>query len=416
MILVEILTVAALVALSGVVALARLSALGISDSRLRTLREEGFRRAQTLTSVQERVHAVSLGARLLSDTLALAAVGVAALSQGASFGEGTGWVDVLLAGTAAVLARSLFAPLLAARNPVRVGLAMAPLLLFLSRLISPPARVLSRLFPTASKNGGDEIRAGERELIDLRELGREEGVIEEAESRLVERAFRLDELDARDVMVPRVDIFAWPASLTTGEVHRELEDVPYSRIPVYGDSIDDVTGVVHVRDIYRQLAGGRTDMRLGELARRPMFVPPSRSCAELVADFRTRRVHLGIVADEFGGTDGLVTLEDVIEELVGEIQDETDVEPEEIVRAGDAELLCGGGVDLREIAEALKVTFPKGEHRSLNGLILDERGRIPESGEHLKIGEVGIEITGRTDSRVTRAKVTRLASRGDAGA
>ena len=394
--------VVALLAASGTVTTAHLAALGIRGSRLRTLQEEGFRRADTLARVQENAGAVSLTAHLLADALALAAVGVGFLYRTFTLGDGPGWLDLVIGGALVIVVRNLTA----ARHPVRLGLIAAPALMMLGRLGAPLDRLASKAVPAPGNNGGE--KSGERELNEIRELGREEGVIEEAESRLVERAFRLDELSARDVMVPRVDIFAWPESLTTREVHEELAEVPYSRVPVYGESIDDVTGVVHVRDIYRRLAAGDSTDRLGKLARRPLFVAPSRSCSELVADFRSHRVHLGIVADEFGGTDGLVTLEDVIEELVGEIQDETDLEAAEPIRTGSDELLCGGGTDLREIAEALGVTFPRSEHRSLNGLILEGRGGIPERGEQLDLGEVRVEITGRTDSRVTRARVIRL--------
>lgn len=392
-----------LLGLVGAVAAVRLSVQRIGRSRLRTLREEGFQGAETLAKVQDRARLARASAHLVEDILSLTALGVGVANRTFTLGEGPFWLDLVFGGAVLVLARNLLPQVVALHYPVRVGLSGAPPLLALAKVAAPVVRLARR----SSGNGGEAPRAGERELREIREIGREEGVIEEAESRLVERAFRLDELAAKDVMVPRVDMFAWPEELTTGAVHAQLEGVPFSRVPVYGESIDDVKGVVHLRDVYRQLAAGATETRLAELARRPMFVPPSRSCAELLSDFRARRVHLGIVADEFGGTDGLVTLEDVVEELVGEIHDETDIAEEAFVHTGEGQVLCGGGADLRDVAEALGITFPKGEHRSVNGLILEERGRIPERGESLVIGDVRVEVTGRTDSRVTRARLTK---------
>ena len=405
------LPVVVLILLAGGITAAYVAAFRIGSSRLRTLREEGFGGAETLDRVRRRTGLVAAGAQTVAGACSLAALGTGIVGHTFTLGDGPAWADALVGVLVVVMFGHVVPHVLAARYPVRIALSSAGLLLTISRVVVPLARRIIRLEEAVGGgNGHDEASAGERELREIHDIGREEGIIEEAESRLVERAFRLDELTARDVMVPRVDMFSWQADLTTGDVHPQLANVPFSRIPVFGESIDDITGVVHVRDVYRQLAAGRTGDRLGDLARSPMFVPPSRSCAELLTDFRSRRVHLGIVADEFGGTDGLVTLEDVIEELVGEIHDETDVDEEELERIGEHQVVCAGGIDLRDVEEALGIAFPKGEHRSLNGLILGERGRVPERGASLEIGEVRIDILGRTDARVTRAQVTRLVS------
>jgi len=228
---------------------------------------------------------------------------------------------------------------------------------------------------------------------------------------LVERAFRLDELTAWDVMVPRVDIFAWKREMTVADVLEGLEDLPYSRVPVYRDSVDDVTGIVYVRELYERIAAGQQDVKLAELSHEPFFVPGSLSCAQLLSDFQARRIHMGLVADEFGGTDGLVTLEDVLEELVGEIHDETDVEEEEILRLSETQLECDAGVDVREINEALHVSLPKDEHRSLNGLILEELGHVPAEGDSFEAAGVRIDIVEASETQVLRARVTRLTAK-----
>ena len=230
----------------------------------------------------------------------------------------------------------------------------------------------------------------------------------------MERAFRLDELTAWDVMVPRVDIFAWKEELTLQDIVGELAAVPYSRVPVYRESVDDVTGIVYVREAYERFVRGDREVTLGELARDPFFVPGSLSLTQLLQDFQARRIHLGIVADEFGGTDGLVTLEDILEELVGEIRDETDLEEEEIVRISDGVVECDAGVDVRDLDDALGVALPKVEHRSLNGFILEELGRVPPAGESFERAGVRIEILAATETQVLRARLTKLATR-DAG-
>jgi putative hemolysin len=175
--------------------------------------------------------------------------------------------------------------------------------------------------------------------------------------------------------------------------------------------VDDVTGIVYVREAYTQVARGGLDMTLGALSRDPFFVPGSLSLTDLLRGFQARRIHMGIVADEFGGTDGLVTLEDVLEELVGEIVDETDVEEEPIVRVGDDVVVCDAAVDLRDLDEALGVSLRQGEHRSLNGFILDELGHVPDEGETFETEGVQVEVVEATETHVRRARLTRLRER-----
>ncbi|MCI0434570.1 MAG: hemolysin family protein, partial [Gemmatimonadetes bacterium] len=246
-----------------------------------------------------------------------------------------------------------------------------------------------------------------REIRHLTALGHVEGAIEEHERELIERAFRLDETQAWDIMTPRVDIVAWRGSLALKDVAIDLGTVRYSRIPIYGQTIDDVRGVLYVRDAYRALVSGQRDVLLKDLAREPLVVPGSVPLSKLLRDFQTRRIHMAIVVDEYGGTDGLVTLEDVIEELVGEIVDEKDVAVEPITRVSRTEIVALGEVDLREINHYFNAALPQLEHRSLNGYLLEELGRVPEPGESFERDGISIEVLEATDTQVTRARLKR---------
>ena len=144
-------------------------------------------------------------------------------------------------------------------------------------------------------------------------------------------------------------------------------------------------------------------------ARRSSF-PGSLSLAKLLADFRARRVHVGIVADEFGGTDGLITLEDVLEELVGDIVDETDVDEDLVTRLSPEEVIASGGAELRDLNERFGVSLPEDENRSLNGFILEELGRVPEPGTILEAEGVKIEVVKASETQVIRARIRRIAS------
>lgn len=233
------------------------------------------------------------------------------------------------------------------------------------------------------------------------------GEVGEHRRRILEGAARLEERRAWDVMTPRVDVFAWPASLSLADIAPRLRGVSFSRIPVYGDDIDDVRGVLYVRDAYDALVAGQRDVSLASLAREPLVVPGTLPLTRLLGEFQARRIHMGLVIDEYGGLDGLVTLEDVLEELVGDIVDETDVEEQAIVRVSRGEALVEGSADLREINHQLNVALPVLEHRSLNGWLLDELGRVPRPGETVERDGVRIRVLEATETQVLRARVTR---------
>jgi CBS domain containing-hemolysin-like protein len=298
----------------------------------------------------------------------------------------------------------------AVNNALPFALFLAPGLLILTRAMSPVLGVLGRLARVRPERRDQAINPiTETEIRHLTALGHVEGGIEAHERELIERAFRLDETQAWDIMTPRVDIFAWPDSLQLKEIATELGTALYSRIPVYGDTIDDVTGVLYVRDAYKALISGQRDVPLKSLAREPLIVPGSVPLSKLLRDFQTRRIHMAIVVDEYGGTDGLVTLEDVIEELVGEIVDETDVAEEPITKVSRTEIVAVGDVDLREINHFFNMSLPLLEHRSLNGYLLEELGRVPEPGETVERDGITIEVLEATDTQVTRARLRRLA-------
>ena len=394
--------------LSATLTAAQTAAFQVSKSRMRTLKSEGFKGAEALAEVRTRAGDVGSSVRLITGVLNLGALGI-----GVATGVLTleGWpsaIIVMIAVAIVIVFADVLPRSIAARHPVRLALAFASGLLSLTqwtRWISGP---VSKLEDALVRNSEDELSIEERELREIQEIGQEEGVLEESENLLVERAFRLDELTAWDAMVPRVDIFAWQEDLSLSEIIDGLPDVPYSRVPVYKDSVDDVTGILYVREAYERISQGMHDLKLHQISRPPFFVPGSLSLAQLMRDLQAKRIHMGIVADEFGGTDGLVTLEDVLEELVGEIHDETDVEEEEIRQVSSNQIECDAGVDVRDINQALGVTLPKLEHRSLNGLILEELGHVPSVGEELRCDDVQIEIMQATETQVIRAQLTRL--------
>ena len=387
--------------------------LKVTDSKARILVGEGFAGADALDALRTGEAATSPLVILRAIcNLAAAAAGVGAAA--AAWGPRGMWIGGPLVIIVVLLAGELGPRALAARRPVRLALAAAPFLRASSRFFSRvffPLLALGRLFSRGSET--DESSPDEMQAREALEIGSGAGIVDPDERRLIERAFKLDELNAWDAMTPRVDIVAWQQSRRLGDILPELAEVPHSRVPVYGDSIDDVTGILHVRDAYRAYVAGQRDVPLSELAREAMFVPGSLSLARLLADFRARRMHMGIVADEFGGTDGLITLEDVLEELVGEIVDETDLDEDPLTRVSPDEVVASGAAELREINDRFAFDLPEGENRSLNGFILEELGQVPVPGRVLTAGDVRIEVLEASETQVLRARLRRDGGRGE---
>ena len=394
--------------MSAALTAAQTAASKVSDSRLRTLQNEGFKGADALATLRGKESDVGSSIRLITGGLNLSMLGIGVATGVLTLERGPPILDVIFGVVVVIMLADVFPRAIAARHPIRLALASASILLSLTKWTQLLSKPVSRLEDALVKNGEDELSTEERELREIQEIGQQEGVLEESENLLVERAFRLDELTAWDVMVPRVDIFAWQKDMTLSDLIKGLPDVPYSRVPVYSDSVDDVTGILYVREAYECITQGMHDLKLEQISRPPFFVPGSLSLAQLMRDFQAKRIHMGIVAEEFGGTDGLVPLEHMLGERVGEIHDETDVDQEEIMRVSRNQIECDAGVDVREINRALEVALPKLEHRSLNGLILEELGHVPAVGGELLFDDVRIEIMQATETQVIRAQVTRL--------
>jgi CBS domain containing-hemolysin-like protein len=395
---------------SALFAAAEAALFSLGESRVRSLEESGRRGSGALArlraSPERSLVLLRLGESLSDVALAV----LAAILGGMLWGVAGLVLGAVIAALLILLVGELFPLNLAADRAVTIALLAAPSLLVLSWILTPLLIFLVHLGRVVPERSAAAGAITESEIRELTVLGQAEGVIEEHERQLIERAFRLDEMQAWDIMTPRVDIFAWRDSLTLDEIARQLGGVPYSRMPVYGESIDDITGVLYLRDAYRALVSGQRELSLRVVAREPLIVPGSVGVMQLLREFQSRRIHMAIVVDEYGGTDGLVTLEDVLEELVGEIVDEMDVAEEPILRVSRQEIIANGDTDLREINHYFNASFPLLEHRSLNGYLLEELGHVPAVGESLEREGIMIEVLAATETQVLRARLRRLPS------
>ena len=392
---------------SSLVSAAETACFTLTRARVRTLVEEGFPGATALSTVRDRSSSIQASVLVLGTFLNVLAAGALVATAASLWGWlGAVWA-VPVAAVLALLLGEVVPRGMATRYPIRLALRSAGPLLGLEQRLGHLLRPVVRIEELLAGGNGDGASLEERELEEMALIGEAEGLLDRYESQLVERAFRLDELTAWDVMTPRVDMHTWRDTLTVREIVEELPSVPHSRIPVFGESVDDITGIVYIREVYQAYVAGRGDSPLREIAREPFFLPGSLSLTRLLRDFQGRRLHMGIVADEFGGTDGLVTLEDVLEELVGEIEDETDIHEQLVTRLSTSEIEVDGSTELREVNAALGISLPYQEHRSVNGFLLEEMGEVPVAGERLEWEGAEIEIVEASETQVLKVRIRR---------
>jgi putative hemolysin len=239
----------------------------------------------------------------------------------------------------------------------------------------------------------------EEELITFVEVVREEGEINEEEQKLIRRVFELDDTNASEIMTPRADMFVIEA-----EAPLDLKTITasgFTRIPVIDDSIDNVVGILNVKDLLTHLASGQGPADLRRLMRPPYFVPEHKKLDSLLQQFKKRKTHMAIVVDEHGGVSGLITLEDALEELVGEIRDETDKEEPLIVKRKNKEWVVLGKTDIEEVNAIIGMNIPESaEYDTFSGYVLEQLGRIPDQNEELTIGDYDIVIKAKEGNRI----------------
>jgi CBS domain containing-hemolysin-like protein len=248
----------------------------------------------------------------------------------------------------------------------------------------------------------------EEAIMTLVDAGEEGGVIEEEEKAMIYSIFQLGDTLAREVMVPRIDILAFERTTPLDEAVDALLKVGHSRAPVYGESIDDVVGLIYAKDLLAALREGRSDVAVGEIARKAYFVPEAKKADDLLAEMQRQRVHMVIVVDEYGGTAGLVTIEDIVEEIVGEIMDEYD-QAEELPfeRFPDGSAVFSGALSLDDVDDVMGSQLPKDAGETLAGLILNLAGRVPAPGESVEVGGLVLKVEQVTGRRIRRVRATR---------
>jgi len=392
--------------------------LGISDIRLRALCKSGDPRAallRGLVSSHEFLTVIIVGVNVCIITIST--IMTVLVSRSASV-HGTWHEEAIHIGMVffmlivAEIAPKTYGALFAERVALRVARPMSILL----RILGPAMTVITaiaygilRLFGVKA---GDEIGFVTRDEIRVAaDVSEEEGALEPEEGEMIDSVLELSMAKVSEIMVPRVDIVALDENDTLQHILRVVIESGYSRIPIYSGTLDNITGILYANDLLIRLKDGGSEVDLAAIAREPFYVPESKLLDELFSEMRERAVHLAIIVDEFGGTEGLVTIEDILEELVGEIEDEHDTVSQDMVLISADEAVVSAKERIEALNEQLLVSLPDDQYDTIGGLIMGLANHIPKAGEAFEIDGVVLTVEDSDEQHIERVRIT-VKSRG----
>jgi putative hemolysin len=401
-----------LIGVAAVLAMAETALTRTNRIKALTMHEEKRRGAKALVSLvehPERFLNPVLFLLLLCHLVAATLVGVVAerVFGGLGVAIATAFEVIVI-----FLAAESLPKTYAVQHPDRAALLTAPLVSAIVRF--PPIRFLARalILMTNIIVPGKGLKEGpyvsEQELLALADVAVEEDVIEREERQLIHSIIEFGDTVVREVMIPRPDMVAIEARATVNDAMEVVMAAGFSRIPVYEQGIDDIAGLLYAKDLMRAVRDKRGDAAVRELVRVANFVPETKRVAELLPEMQKQKTHMAIVVDEHGGTAGLVTLEDLIEELVGEIVDEYDVEepPIEPLPGGDVRVNARMPID--ELNDLLEATFPEGDYDTVGGLVYFLLGHVPSEGETVDYDGRRLRAERVQGRRIGRVRISKL--------
>ena len=419
----SVLVVLGLIVIEGVFVASEMALVTLREGQVRALSEKGRRGRHVARLVEDPnrfLGAVQIG--VTTTALLSSAFGAVTLSHSAADGlrnAGTGRQLADVIGFLGVTLLIAFVTLVVGElAPKRIALqraegtasAVGPTLDRFARLMRPVIWLLSKSTDlTVRLLGGDPTLNRERITEEeLRDLVTAHESLTRDERALIDEVFEAGERQLREVMVPRTEVEFVDAGWTIARARKFVQELPHSRYPVVRGSHDDITGFIHVRDLYSADSGGRGG-KVGDLAREVALVPSTKRLLPALSEMRRSGHHLAVVVDEYGGTAGIVTLEDLIEELVGDIRDEYDVGDEEAKRLRGGDIEVDGLLNLDDFAETTGHELPEGPYETVAGCLMARLGRLPRVGDAVEVDSVRLKVAKLDGRRVARVRVTALA-------
>ena len=435
----EIILLFALILVNAFFAMSEIAIISLNDTKLKKMAEEGHSGAKKVLQLVESPSAflstIQIGVTLagfltsasaadnFSEPLAAWLIKILSLPQNAiGVMENVALVIVTVIMSYFSLVLGELAPKrIAMQKAESISFKVVGILLFIKKIMIPFIKVLSLSTNAVVRMLGFDPNASEdtvteEEILMMVDAGEEKGVIEESQKEMINNIFEFDDIVAADVMSHRTDIVAVEISDNFSDVLEKTLEAGYSRIPVYEEDLDDIKGIIYVKDLL-QFVGKKipSTVKIADLMREAVFVPESKRCGDLFNEMTEKHLQMVFVCDEYGGISGIVTIEDLLESIVGNMQDEYDNEEEEIEQVNETTFDIDGTTDIEELEELLDISFPEGEYDTIGGFIMSELGRIPAEDENPEIEHAGCRFTVREvdERRIERITVEKLPTEED---
>ena len=393
----DVLILLGLIVISAVISTAEIGFFAVNETKLRALAQTGNARAKLALHLrsdpQKLLSTILVGDRLVGVATPMYATFLTLnIYGGRNFFDEAIAVMVGMLTFVLLVAVDVIPKTLAAKFAVPVTLNMSYPVYWVQLLLKPFLFVMVPLIHKLTGGKGLTLPlVTEEELKIMLDQGGKTGTIEFEKVKMIKNVFQLKDITAEDAMTPRLYVFSLDGNLRLTEAQELLYNSKYSRIPVYDGTLDNITGILYKTRALTELAKGRNEAKLKDIAYPPLFVPSGKTADDLMKQFQQEKRHMAVVVNEFGGVMGIVTLEDLLEEVVGEIMDETDITEELIKRLGKNHILVHSRTEVRKINDFLKVDLGD-EAVTIGGLIQQELGRIPKVGEEVRIANCRILI------------------------
>jgi CBS domain containing-hemolysin-like protein len=414
----DVLVLLVLILLSAIISAAEIGFFAVNETRLRAMDEAGSKRARMALYLRQNPQRL-LSTIMIGDNLVNALVPsyttllIIRMFDAQAF---SGVVEGLTQALAVALGALTFILMifgdivpktLAAKYAVHVAVNMAYPVYWIQQSLKPLLYLLEPIIDKVTGGKGLTVPfVTEEELKIMLDVGSKSGMIESHEARMINRVFQLNDLTAEHAMTPRQFVFALDANLRLSEIQEQLFRSKYSRIPLYDGNLDNIIGMIYKSKALTELAKGNSQLRLKDIAQPPLFVPTRKTADELMKQFQQEKRHMAIVVNEFGGFAGVVTLEDILEEVVGDILDETDQSEELIKRVTKNQLLVHGRTEVRRINEFLKLDLDE-EANTISGLIQEHLGRIPAAGEEVVLNDCRLIVQEADQRSIKRVQIIK---------
>ena len=396
-----------LIVLSAFFSMSETALISLSRIKLRTLLKKNIKGAETVRKLKDNPHrllsTILIGNNVVNITAASLATSIAfKIIPHYAVAVSTGITTFIILVFGEIIPKSF-----ATHQSEKISLFVANPIMVLSNLLNPLIWILDKITGIFLKPVNIPLMT-EEEMKACFELGEKAGIVKDIERDLLKNVFKFDEINVSEIMTPRTDMFCVEVNNSLKKVLPSIIKANYTRIPVYENNLNNIVGILNIKDLIPIVKKGNLNILIKKLMYNPFFVPETKRLDSLLNQFRKRKEHMAIVVDEHGLVTGLVTLENVIEEIVGEIKDETDKVDPHIRKVGKNTWDVLGKSDIEEVNEKIRSSFKEAEdYDTISGMILNRLGRIPKEKDTVDFGEYSIEVADVEGNRIIEVKIRK---------